>query len=419
MVKVLIMDFYFIFKKIKPLFIKKTVRVNDFSRYFAPDNDTMHDNLDDYFYIPDDFVFDMQRFASAESEGRTEKATEHKKKKAREEGRVALSKEIPSALITLFCFVTIYFLSSYSLQVLFDTFLYVFSNVTKLDLTQKDIFYRIFLIPTAKIFLPIGGISMLIALVASYGQIGFRVTPKLLKPNFKKISPNIFKFFQKQVFSVTAGFNLIKSLFTVMIVIILTYITIMGKIETIKNMIYVESIFYSVTFIANMCFELILKTAFILIVLAFIDYLFVKWQYEEQLKMKKQEIKEEFKELYGDPNVRGRLRQMYQALLSQKKMLKEVPKSDVVITNPTHFAVALKYDSIVDEAPRVIAKGQDNFAQQIKKAASEAGIFMYENVALARTLYKEVEVNDVIPRAMYGLVIQAYKMAYEKNAVRM
>jgi flagellar biosynthetic protein FlhB len=374
---------------------------------------------DDEFFIPEDFILDLQRFASSESEGRTEKATEHKKKKSREEGRVALSKEIPSALITLFCFITIYFLASYSMQVFYETFLYVFQNVSRLDITEKSLFFDIFLIPCAKIFLPIGLIAVIIALVSSYGQIGFRVTPKLIKPDFKKISPNIFRFFQKQVFSVTAGFNLVKSLITVSIIIFLTYLTIMGKIEEIKNMMFVESIYYSFLFFSKLCFDLILKTALILIFLSVIDYLFVKWQYEEQLKMKKQEVKEEYKELYGDPNVRGRLRQMYQMLLSQKKMLKEVPRSDVVITNPTHYAVALKYDSVVDEAPRVIAKGKDTFAQQIKKTASDAGIFLYENVPLAQMLYKEVEAGDIIPRTMYGLVIQAYKMAYDKKTVRL
>jgi flagellar biosynthetic protein FlhB len=131
--------------------------------------------------------------------------------------------------------------------------------------------------------------------------------------------------------------------------------------------------------------------------------------------MKKQEVKEEYKELYGDPNVRMRLRQMYQTLLSQRRMLEEVPKADVVITNPTHFAVALRYDKYIDDAPRVIAKGKDRFAQKIKEIARMNDIFMYENVDLARRLFDEVEVNDIIPKAMYSLVIIAYKLAMEHD----
>jgi flagellar biosynthetic protein FlhB len=370
------------------------------------------------FEITSEFSFDLQRFASAESEGRTEKASEHKKKKAREEGRVALSKDIPASLITLFTFITIYFLAQYSFKVLTDTFLYVFQNITNLDLNDGNLIYDIFLIPMAKILLPIMVVAFIIGIISNYAQIGWKIVPKLIKPDLKKISPNVFKFFKNQVFSVSSFFKLIQSLAKVGIIGIVTYITIMGQIEDLKNLMNIENLFYSVTYISGLCFDLIMKATLIMLALSIIDYIFVRWQYEEQLKMKKQEIKEEYKELYGDPNVKSRLRSMYQTLTSHRKQLGEVSKADVVITNPTHFAVALKYDAVSDEAPRVIAKGQDQFAQQIKEEAKKHGIFTYENVMLARALYKDVEVNDIVPRAMYSLVIVAYKMAYEhKNKV--
>ena len=363
--------------------------------------------------LPDEFEFDLQRFASAESEGRTEKATEHKKKKAREEGKVALSKDIPAVLISLFGFITIYFLANYSLKVLLDTFSYVFENIMTLDINDPNLVYDILLIPSVKIFIPIAIIAVIIGIVANYAQIGFKVTPKAIKPNFKKLIPDVFKFFKSQVFSVTSAFNLIKSLLKVAIICAISYALIIGKIEQIKNLMNIDDIFYCFSFIAKMGFDLIMQVLVVLLVIALADYIFVRWQYEEQLKMKKQEIKEEYKEMYGDPNVKNRLKQMYQTLLNQKKMLGEVPKADVVITNPTHYAVALKYDSIVDEAPRVIAKGEDEFAQKIKEVARQHNIFMYENIMLARTLYAEVEINDIIPRPMYSLVINAYKLALE------
>jgi flagellar biosynthesis protein FlhB len=365
------------------------------------------------FTLPENYSFDLQRFASAENEGRTEKATEHKKRKAREEGRVALSKDIPAALITLFGFITIYFLGSYSFQVLIDTFLYTFQNIATFDITDKNLFYEIFLIPTAKILIPIMVVVFIIAALSNYAQIGWKVVPKLIKPDPKKISPNVFKFFQKQVFSVSSLFNLVKSLAKVAIIGIVAYITIMGEIEELKNLMFVENLYYSFGLISKLCFDLIIKATLIMLALSIVDYIFVRHQYEEELKMKKEEIKQEYKELYGDPLVKSRLKQMYSAITSQRNQLKEVPNADVVITNPTHFAVALKYDSVVDEAPRVIAKGQDQFAQQIKAVAKENNIFTYENVMLARTLYKEVEVNDIIPKEMYSLVIVAYKLAYE------
>ena len=116
----------------------------------------------------------------------------------------------------------------------------------------------------------------------------------------------------------------------------------------------------------------------------------------------------------GDPQVKSKLKQMYQSLLSQQKILNDiVPQADVVITNPTHFAVALRYDRVVDDVPRVIAKGQDEFAQKIKKVAAEHGIYLYENVPLARKLYADVKINDYVPETMWSLVVTALKLAYE------
>ncbi|HOV13512.1 MAG TPA: EscU/YscU/HrcU family type III secretion system export apparatus switch protein [Spirochaetota bacterium] len=373
------------------------------------------DILHFHYIIPENFKLNLQRFASAESEGRTEKGSEHKKKKAREEGKVALSKDIPAVLITLFCLITFYFLSGYIFQVLFDTFLYVFENVTELTLDDPKIYYDILIIPCFKIFTPIAIVAVIIGIATNYGQIGFKFTPKAIKPNFKKLIPNVFKFFKEQVFSITSGFNLIKSLVKVVIIVLISYFMISGKLQDIKNLMNNDSLLYPLIFISKMAFDLILQVLLVLLVMAFIDYMFVRWQFEEQMKMKKQEVKEEYKELYGDPNVKGRLKQMYQNILSQKKMLNEVPKADMVITNPTHYAVALKYESAIDNAPRVIAKGEDKFAQMIKEVAKEHNIFMYENVMLARTLYSEVEVNEVIPSNLYSLVINAYKLLFEKR----
>ncbi|HPO49553.1 MAG TPA: EscU/YscU/HrcU family type III secretion system export apparatus switch protein, partial [Spirochaetota bacterium] len=295
------------------------------------------------------------------------------------------------------------------------TFLYVFQNIRNLDLRDPKIYYDILIIPCVKIFTPIAVVAVIVGIASNYGQIGFRFSPKAIKPNFQKLIPNVFKFFKNQVFSISSAFNLVKSIVKVAIIVAISYMLTMGKIQEIQNLMNNEDLFYALTFISKLCFDLILQVLIVLLVMAFVDYIFVRWQFEEQMKMKKQEVKEEYKELYGDPNVKGRLKQMYRDILSQKKMLNEVPKADMVITNPTHYAVALKYESSVDSAPRVIAKGEDKFAQMIKEVAKEYDIFMYENVPLARTLYNEVEVNDIIPSNLYSLVINAYRLLYEKR----
>ncbi|MCG8572413.1 MAG: flagellar biosynthesis protein FlhB [Spirochaetes bacterium] len=365
------------------------------------------------FQLPQDFVFDLQRFASAEAEGRTEKATEHKKRKAREEGRVALSKDIPAAFVALLTFGVIFLLARYFFKTITDTFYFVYQNLATINIRQNDFTTEAFLQPLAKIFIPIAFITFFSAAFSNYMQIGFKFTPKAIKPDLKKISPNIFKFLKKQVFSITGGFNLVKSIIKVVIIGSLAFITIYGNFDKLLSLIYYVNVYEAFIFVVKVAFNMVMKILLVMLLFAFVDYLFVRWQYEEQLKMKKQEIKEEQKELYGDPQVKSRLRQMYQNILSQKKMLKEVPEADVVITNPTHFAIALKYIAAVDEAPRVIAKGQDRFALEIKKVALENDVFVYENPPLARSLYKEVEVNQIIPREMYSFVINAYKLSYE------
>jgi len=365
------------------------------------------------FDIPDDFYFDLQRFASAESEGRTEKPTEHKKRKAREEGRVALSKEVPAALITLFCFMLIYFMAGYFLNTLKNLFVYTFENLGNLDLNDKNLIYDLVFFPFLKIFLPVAIMAYLVAGLSNYLQIGLKFTFKSIKPDFKKVSPNVFKFIKNQVFSITALFTLIKSVIKIIIIVAVSYTTIKSNLDEIKKIIFIENIFYSFTVFCKIAFSIIFKSTIILLIFSIIDILFVRWHFEQSLRMKKEEIKEEYKELYGDPNVKMRLRRMYQTLLSQKRMLEEVPKADVVITNPIHYAVALHYDKFTDEAPRVKAKGKDSFALKIKKTAIDNGIFVYENPPLARVLFHEVEVNDIIPRPMYGLVVNAYKLAME------
>ena len=371
--------------------------------------------LDEFLEIESGLKFDLQRFASSEAEGRTEKPTEHKKKKSRDEGKVALSKDLPASLISLISFVAIFFFAKYFFEVLFNIFQYTFANITKLNIDDPEVYTELFLFPTLKIFLPIAIVAFIIGVLSNYFQIGFKFSPKAIKPDPKKISPNIFKFMKNQIFSITGFFNLIKSIVKVVIIGFTAFITVRSKMDDILNLINDESILNSFIFISKLVFDVILRSTIILTIFAILDIMFVRWQYEEKLKMKKQEIKEEFKELYGDPNVKSRLKQMYQRILSQKKMLSDVPNADVVITNPTHYAVALRYKAHLEDAPRVIAKGKDQFAQKIKEVAKEHNIFMYENVGLARALYSDVEVNDIIPREMYGLVIQAYKLAYEKK----
>ncbi len=357
--------------------------------------------------------FDLQRFASAESEGRTEKATEHKKRKAREEGRVALSKEIPASVISIIGFSTVALLAVNIFEEIVTLMLYVIENITTIDIRSNELFYNIFLFPFIKSCLPVALTIFVIALISNYAQIGFQITPKGLKADFKKVMPDLIKYVKNQIISPQGAFNLIKSIVKVLIIFFISYITINGYLERIIELIYEKDIIVPFIFTAKVTLELAVKASVVLLVFAFADLIFVKWNFEESLKMKKEEIKEEQKELYGDPQVKAKIKQAYQMMMSQEKMLKDVPNADVVITNPTHYAVAIRYDKSLEDAPRVIAKGEDEFAQKIKAVARANDIYTYENVMLARQLYGSVEVNDIIPSEYWGFVITALKLAYQ------
>ncbi len=360
------------------------------------------------------FRLNLQRFASAESEGRTEDASEHKKRKAREEGRVALSKEMPAVVVTIAAYGVLVVLGKYVYDVISEAFYYIFAHYNELSVFEYGTYKAGLLDPIVKVFSPMAAIAFIVALLSNYGQIGgMKFYAKPLKPDFKKVNPNIFKFFAKQVFSMTGFFNLLKSIVKVLIISAVAIVVIMGHIDEVLLLPEYESLAEAFLFVVKVCSQIIFYVMILLLIFSIVDIIFVHWQYKEELKMKKEEVKQEFKDLEGDPHVKAKLKQMYQSMLTQQKMLDEVPTADVVITNPTHFAVALKYDQMIDEAPRVIAKGQDAFAQKIKEVARENNVYMYENVPLARKLYADVEVNQFIPNELFGLVIVAYKLAYQ------
>lgn len=358
--------------------------------------------------------FDLQRFASAESEGRTEKATEHKKRKAREEGRVALSKEIPAVAVAIAAFGTMVILGKYIFKVLRNSFVYIFENYQNLSLHNPKLYFDTLIFPMVKLFLPMAIVAFVVALVSNYGQIGgMKFYSKPLIPDFKRVNPNIFKFFQKQVFSPIGAFNLLKSIVKVVIIVAVAFFVIKSHIMEIMDLFNMD-ISVGFIFMLKVCVKIVFFVMILMLIFSIADVFFVHKQHEEELKMKKEEVKQEFKDLEGDPQVKSKLKQMYQSLLSQQKILNDiVPQADVVITNPTHFAVALRYDRVVDDVPRVIAKGQDEFAQKIKKVAAEHGIYLYENVPLARKLYADVKINDYVPETMWTLVVTALKLAYE------
>jgi len=338
---------------------------------------------------------DLQWFA-AEDEGRTEAPSELKIQKAREEGRVAKSQELNSALVMLVCVIVLIICAPFYLRWCEQILYYYFSRAASVDFAQKQFFVQ-FAMNLAKMVLPPAVAGLFAAVTANIIQNrGFIFSTKPIEPKFSNIVPRIGQYLKKTVFSIEGGFNVVKQLVKVFAVVLIAYIVIKSNIEDILALINVGSIRLAAGRIGGCGAQILIFCAIIFLAIAIPDYFIQRYQFIESLKMTKQEVKTEFKEQEGDPEVKGKLQQAQRELLTQN-LPKAVAESDVVVTNPTHYSVALKYDTQKMDRPMVNAKGKDLIAKRIRDLADENGIPRIENVPLARALYSNVEIGDIIP----------------------
>lgn len=353
------------------------------------------------FQKPSRFDVDIQWFA-AEDEGRTEEATEYKIKKAREEGRVAKSTEFTSALTLLFPIIAYGILGSYILDNMIEMLRFFLYLSPEVDITTDSQVMPAFFNYFLKLTLPIFGVAVVAAFMGNVFQVGFLFTAKPITPDLKRILPRFGKFFKRAFFSKEAGFNLFKSIGKVAIIGIIAFINIRMEIDKISRFIDTP-LWINIITLSGIAFRILIEAALAMLVLSIPDYFFQRKQYRDSLKMTKQEVKEERKMHEGDPLVQNRLRERMRELLS-RNMIQNVPQADVVITNPTHFAVAMEWDREVMPAPTVTAKGQDHLAHRIREVAEEHHVPVMENKPLARAIYAEVEIGDVIPEKYYEVM---------------
>jgi len=349
-----------------------------------------------------DLPFISLQWFAAEDEGRTEDATEQKKKKSREEGKVAKSSELVAALVVLLPISTLGILGSFFWGRLYSMMRFYLSNIDRFELMEFGTLIPSFLSYYGSVVGPIAIIAVISAILANLLQVGFLFTTKAIEPKFEKIAPNIGKYITKTLFSMEAVYNLLKSIFKIGIIGFLAYLnvkSIMPNLVVLMN----HSITESFSLIAGTAFKMMIQAAVIMLAISIPDYLFQRNQHLDSIKMSKQEVKEEYKQMEGDPQIKGRLKQKMQEILNST-MIQNVPKADVVVTNPTHFAVALEYDSQTMIAPRVSAKGQDNIALNIKQVAKDNGVPIIENKPLARGLYADTEIGDTVPDKYWSIV---------------
>ncbi len=343
----------------------------------------------------------------AKDPSKTEKATPRRRQKAREEGQVLKSQDVPIALSLILTSLILAFYLRFAFKKTMELTHYLLSQANSLNLSSFTILsFKVFTICTLPPFL----ILLIGGILGNTVQFGFIFTPKPLIPKLSNINP--IQGFQR-IFSIKTAFETIKNTLKLTVAAVVGFFLAKYLTKGFLSYAFIP-IDQQIQIMAKEVVLLFLVFGLVSIPIAGADFLFRKWEYEENLKMSKQEVKEERKQYEGHPLVKSAIRRR-QREIAMKRMMAEVPKADVVITNPTHYAVALKYERGKDRAPRVIAKGVDAVALKIKEIAIEHGIYIEENPELAKTLYHSCDVGDYIPEELYRIVAKILVKVYRRK----
>lgn len=360
--------------------------------------------------------YNLQFFAPEGQGGeKTEPATEKKLSDARKEGQVAKSREIANGLGILAVFLVLrLFVGTMGNQFL-DVFSNVYGQIPEMvkfyggymPETNLRIVFRELLLQCVLISAPVLLIGMVIAFVSDVVQVGWKPTAKPMQPKFSKISP-ISGF--KRIFSANSLVELVKSLAKIGLVVYICYNYLQDKWKLLF-LLYDMPLLQALQLTSVIVTDLGIRVAAVYMILAFADYIYQRVKFSRDMRMTKQEVKDEYKQQEGDPQIKGRIRQRMREA-SRRRMMQDLPKADVVITNPTHYAVAIKYDPEVADAPLVIAKGEDYLAQRIKQIARDNQVEIVENKPLARMLYANVDIGQAVPPELYQAVAEVLAFVY-------
>ncbi len=351
-------------------------------------------------------MLDLQFFAGE----KTEKATPKKRQDARKKGQVLKSQDVTAAVLLLLTFFFLLFFAPFMYDGLKGFLLQALNRNLLIETLNEETVMDMYvesLKEMAIIALPIMVVAMIAGIGANFFQFGLLFTTETLKIDLKKMDP--IKGIKK-IISVRAIVNLIKSLLKV---------TLIGAVTTVVILIYLEEVLslalhspaQILATVAYLSAIMGIAASVMLVAIALFDYLYERFEYEKQLKMSKQDLKDEYKNSEGDPLIKSKIKQR-QREMAMRRMMSEIPSADVVITNPTHYAIALKYDENEMDAPRVVAKGTDFVAQKIKMIAKENDITMVENRPLARAMYDQVEIGQAVPEEFFKAVAEVLAYVY-------
>lgn len=341
---------------------------------------------------------------------KTEKATPKKKEDEQKKGNVFQSADVISALSILALFFTIKIMLPFIYQYLtnFLTKYFVYTKTVNTLTAEfvmdvlKDSLIALFLLAGPMMLMAIA-----VGVIATGAQTRFRISKESLKFKFSRISPIQG---MKRLFSLRSLTELVKSLIKIVILVLMLYSSFTGMAKDFPKLMY-EDVLQATYFILSSIMNIVIQLSIAFIAIAALDYFYQWWEYERNLRMTKQEVKEEYKQMEGDPQVKGQIRER-QRRMSMQRMMQQVPTADVIVRNPTHFAIALRYDIEKDSAPVVVAKGQDYMALRIIEIAEKNHIPMTENRPLAHALYREVDVNGLIPPEYYVVLAEIMAWVY-------
>lgn len=360
--------------------------------------------------------YNLQFFAKYGPGGeKTEEPTAKKLEDARKEGQVAKSKEIGNAfgLLAMFILLKVYVGSLGENMV--DCFSGIYNQIPdaitmyggKIPVAALLVLLHTVILKMLLMLAPVFLIGVVVAVVCDVVQVKWKPTSKPLQPKFSKLNP-ISGF--KRIFSANALIELLKSIAKIGIICYVVYSYMKDKIAGVF-LLYDMSLNQAISLVGETAIDVGIRISAVYMVIAFLDYAYQKHKFKEDMKMTKQEVKDEYKNQEGDPQVKGKQKQRMQEA-SRRRMMQQLPEADVVITNPTHYAVAIKYDPGKYDAPYVIAKGEDFLAQKIKEIAREHDVEIVENKPLARMLYANVDIGGLIPPELYQSVAEVLAFVY-------
>lgn len=349
---------------------------------------------------------------------KTEEPSQHRIDEARKKGDVAASKELNSVLILTGTFSALILSTVYIFDVLSEYIDWLYSlEITKAYTREMGIhILKKTFLTGGKCIFPVFMTSMILGFLSHVMQIGILYAPDVLQLKFDRINPqNGFK----RIFSKKSLVEVLKGLFKFSIVLGITYYVISDNLTSFTGFLHTEaaeSLSYGKMFAMKLAMSILLGLG----IVALGDFAWEKYAYKEKLRMTKQQVKEEHKEREGNPEIKQKIRQI-QREMSSKRMMTDIPKADVIITNPTHISIVVRYDNETMVAPEIIGKGKDHLALRIREIAKEHDIPIVENVPLARALYKTVKVGEGVPRSLYKAVAEilafVYRLKRKKKAL--